>query len=113
MWVLRALRRCNCCLFIDILPSRVHIQLLNLASLLSFFSHRFPERHLSFLLVFTLVISLGLLREVPRRRENSGHGMSEIAVKLGKLRILGRKKWDLLYPVIWFWFVFVFFNRRL
>lgn len=102
MWMLRALRWHNHCVLIPILSSSIQIHCcLGLASL-SPLSCRFPKCHLSFLLTFTLVIPLGLPREVPRKTRNRGRGIFDAAVEFGKLMILCRKKCDLgLQTVIW------------
>lgn len=74
----------------------------SVASSSSSLSNRFPKCYISFLLIFTLVIPLGLPSEFPRKRKDYGHGVSEVAVNFGKLMILCKKKFDLsFYSAIW------------
>ena len=98
--------------YLSIFSLHLDLPLLGIVAFLPFPSHRFPKCHLSLLFVFTLVISLGLPSKVPRKRSNCGHGISEVAVKFGKLVILCRKKYSLgLFPIIYgflFWFGFLF-----
>ena len=98
--------------YLSIFSLHLDLPLLGIVAFLPLPSHRFPKCHLSLLFVFTLVISLGLPSKVPRKRSNCGHGISEVAVKFGKLVILCRKKYSLgLFPIIYrflFWFGFLF-----
>lgn len=112
MWIFGALRWYNYCVLINILhPDSA--QLGPVASLSSSYSHKFLKCHFS-LLVFTMVIPPGLPSEVPRKRRNGGHGISEVAVKFGKLMILCRKKRNLdLYPIICLFCFVLFLNLRL
>ena len=115
MWIFGGFRWYNYCVLINILSSFGFASAGYCCLLTVFLSHRFPKCHLSLLFVFTLVISLGLPSKVQRKRSNCGHGISEVAVKFGKLVILCRKKYNLgLFPInygflFWFGFVFILF----
>ena len=118
MWIFGGFRWYNYYVLINILSSFWFTSAGYCCLLTVFPSHRFPKCHLSFLFVFTLVISLGLPSEVPRNRSNCRHGISEVAIKFTKLVILCRKKYNLgllliIYGfLLWvgflFWFGFYF-----
>lgn len=112
MWIWGALRWHNDRVLIHILSWSIRIPCcLSLTSLSASLSCRFPKCHLSFLLIFTLVIPLGLPSEVPRKTRKHGQGIFEAAAKFGKFMILCRKKCDLgLQLVVWFIFFTLDYN---